>query len=159
MLGGYAGWKSPIPSGALIGGVVLGFAVKGWLGHSSVDVHTLSVLAQLLISYVIVSRTSLENLALLRRLFVLAFMYNLILYIVSFGASFLLASFTGMDVMTALFATPPGGLSSLGIIAAEMDVEVPVTLLFHVIRVTLIVCLVPMLAVWLKSRYSMTEVE
>jgi len=60
--------------------------------------------------------------------------------------AYLFAKFFDIDLFTAFFAMPPGGLSGLGIAAVDTGANAPVVILFHIIRIVVIVIMVPLAA-------------
>lgn len=49
--------------------------------------------------------------------------------------------FTDLDVHTALLATAPGGIAQMGALSAEANVNVPLVLSVHVLRITSVIVL------------------
>lgn len=148
LLGGYLGHISPIPAGGLVGGIVGGLLLKGGLGMGESKVALLSFVSQVLVAFVIVARSDLSSLKDLHRLVPVAVLYSLCLLGVSVGFSVLIGKLFSIDPITALFATPPGGLSGLGLAATEVGANAPVAMLFHLTRIILVMTLVPVIAKW-----------
>ena len=148
LVGGYIGYISPIPAGGLVGGIIGGLLLKGGLGLGLSKVSLLSFISQILVAFVIVSRSDLSSLKDLYRLIPVAVFYSLCLLGVSIGFSVLLGKLFSIDPVTALFSTPPGGLSGLGLAATEVGANAPVAMLFHLTRIILVMTLVPIIAKW-----------
>ncbi|SNS78360.1 hypothetical protein SAMN06893096_1088 [Geodermatophilus pulveris] len=49
--------------------------------------------------------------------------------------------FTGLDVHTALLATAPGGIAQMGALSAAANVNAPLVLCVHVLRITSVIVL------------------
>lgn len=49
--------------------------------------------------------------------------------------------FTGLDVNTALLATAPGGIAQMGAMSAEANVNAPLVLSVHLLRITSVIVL------------------
>ncbi|MCF7936439.1 MAG: AbrB family transcriptional regulator [Synergistales bacterium] len=143
---GIAGYYSPIPAGALVGGLIGGLAAKAVLGLGVEKITLLSVISQMLVAYVIVERSDLSSVRMLPRYIPVAILYSLVLLCFSLVMAWVLSRWLGLDWVTAIFATPPGGLSGLGLAATEVGANAPIALLFHVIRVVLVMTLVPLVA-------------
>lgn len=148
LIGGYLGHISPIPAGGLVGGIIGGLLLKGGLGLGLSKVPLLSFISQILVAFVIVARSDLSSLKDLHRLVPVAILYALCMLAVSVGFSVLIGRLFAIDPVTALFATPPGGLSGLGLAATEVGANAPVAMLFHLTRIILVMTLVPVIAKW-----------
>jgi len=146
--GAYLGHISPIPAGGLVGGIIGGLLLKGGLGMGVSKVALLSFISQVLVAFVIVARSDLSCLKDLPRLVPVAVIYSLCLLGVSIGFSVIIGKFFAIDPITALFSTPPGGLSGLGLAATEVGANAPVAMLFHLTRIILVMTLVPFIAKW-----------
>jgi len=144
--GGLAGFAAKVPAGALIGGLVAGLLVKYFTGLPDHNTGWLSVTAQLLVAYVIVTSVDLSSLKTIPRLVPVAIAYGFILLVFSLVMAYLFAKFFDIDLFTAFFAMPPGGLSGLGIAAVDTGANAPVVILFHIIRIVVIVIMVPLAA-------------
>ncbi len=148
VFGGYLGHVSPIPAGGLVGGLIGGLMVKGFLGFGVSKVALFSLISQFFVAFVIVSRTDLSSLKEIPRLIPVAILYSLTLLGTSIFFSLLISRFFGVDTITALFSTPPGGLTGLGLAATEVGANAPIAMLFHLSRMILVMILVPIIAKW-----------
>lgn len=145
-IGGMAGLLMKIPAGVLVGGLVAGLVYKAVSGSPSYSTKYLSIVAQLLVAYVIVAGADISSMRTLPRLIPVAVGYSFVLLFFSFALAWLCSRYMGIDLFTALFAMPPGGLSGLGLAAAEVGANAPVVILFHVIRIVIVVLAVPVVA-------------
>ena len=53
-----------------------------------------------------------------------------------------------LDPMTALFSTPPGGLTGLAVAGASMGSDSPISLLFQMVRLIFVLLVIPFVASW-----------
>lgn len=145
-IGGIAGYAMKIPAGALVGGIIVGLAYKFVTGTPSGAGKYLSIISQLLVAYVIVAGADLSAVRTLPSLVPVAIGYSLVLLAFSCLFAWLCSLYLDIDLFTALFAMPPGGLTGLGLAASEVGANAPVVILFHVIRITIVVLAVPVIA-------------
>lgn len=140
-----------VPAGALVGAMLgvgmlrvfgvetvqmpaagrfLVFAVVGWLLGQSFNRDTPRVVAAAAVPIIIV---------------VLAFLL--------IGAVFalLLWRFGELDPITAYLATAPGGIAQIGVLSAAVGAQVPLVLSVHLLRVTSVILLTPLVARLLRA--------
>ncbi|MCL2568206.1 MAG: AbrB family transcriptional regulator [Oscillospiraceae bacterium] len=72
-------------------------------------------------------------------------------FVVAFGVSWLLRRFSTMDRTSCLFASIPGGMVEMGILAEEMGLDVPRIILMHTCRIVGVVSMMPVM-LWLFVR-------
>lgn len=146
VLGGIAGCVMKIPAGVLVGGLVGGLVFKAITGVPSHNTGMLSIVAQILVAYVIVAGADLSSMKSLPGLVPVAAGYSVLLLTFSIFLAWLCSRFLDIDLLTTLFAMPPGGLTGLGLAAAEVGANAPVVILFHLIRIVIVVLAVPIVA-------------
>jgi len=146
VFGGMWGVLIKIPAGALVGGLIGGLLFKYLFGYPDQSAKGISFLAQILVAYVIVSNADLSALKSLPRLVPVAIVYSFLLLAFSLILAAFCSRFFGIDLFTAFFAMPPGGLTGLGLAATEVGADAPTVILFHVIRIIIVVMSVPVIA-------------
>ena len=151
LAGGLAGYFLKIPSGALVGGMVGGLVVKSFLGTGAQPLRLLSFFSQLLVAYVIVAQADIASVKEIPRFIPVAILYSLAILGVSILFARGVSKLCGIDLMTAVYSTAPGGLSGLGLAAVEAGANAPVSLLFHVIRITVVLISIPFIAWFLGN--------
>ncbi len=144
--GGLSGVFLKLPAGALVGGLAGGLIFKYFVGVPVQNARFLSFIAQILVAYVIVAGADISALKTLPRLVPVAIVYSLILLAFSIFLAYICSRFFEVDLFTAFFAMPPGGLSGLGLAAAEVGADAPTVILFHVTRIIIVVMTVPLIA-------------
>ena len=145
-LGGLVGLGMKIPAGVLVGGLTAGLVYKAISGVPSHNTRILSIVTQLLVAYVIVASSDISTMKNMPSLVPVAVGYSVVLLAFSILLAWLCSHYLNIDLYTALFAMPPGGLSGLGLAAAELGANAPVVILFHVIRIVIVVLTVPLVA-------------
>jgi membrane AbrB-like protein len=146
LAGAFLGNYFKLPSGALAGGMIAGLVAKGFVSANVPSGNLLSVVSQLLVAYVVVSNSDVATIRKHPEIVPIALGYILVLIAFCLGAAWVLNKFFHMDIRTAIYATAPGGLSGMALSAADAGAETPISLMFHLFRLTLILVSTPLLA-------------
>lgn len=151
--GSFFGYKSGISGGALVFGMVSGLAVKGFM-RLGLDpkVEWLSWISQCMVAYVLVRGSDFASITDIPKYLPAAISYSLLLFVFTLGMAWLYAHFCGMDFLTSLFATSPGGLSGIAVVAVEMGANATISVLFNICRMMVILVLVPLIANFITHR-------
>ncbi len=140
--GGFVGYKLKIPAGAMIGSmlaVAAGALLKFDLGAlPSYSKPVVQVVLGAILGLGL-RNTSLEQ---LKSLLVPAAVIITILMTAGFATAFILNRFFGLDLMTAIFSSTPGGMSELSMVAADIGANSPIVALLQLIRLMSVIVLV-----------------
>ena len=146
LAGAWLGDHFKLPSGILVGGMIAGLVAKGFV-HANVPAGSaLSIISQLLVAYVIVSNSDVGVIRKHPEIIPLALGFMVALIAFCFGAAWVLNRAFGLDLRTAIYATAPGGLSGMALSAADAGAETPISLMFHMFRITIILISTPLIA-------------
>lgn len=151
LAGAFIGDKLKLPSGILTGGMIAGLLAKGIVSASLPSGGLLSIVSQLLVAYVVVSNSDVNTIKQHPEIIPIALGYILALVAFCFGAAWILNKVFGIDIRTAIFATAPGGLSGMALSASDSGAETPISMMFHLFRLTLILVSTPLLAALVKK--------
>ena len=145
--GSAVGWKLDFPAGPMVGGLLCGLIVKAFftLGLDP-KLDWLSYISQALVAYVLVRGSDFSSLKELPRLIPAAVAYSFMLLAFTLGMAWLFARICRMDFLTSLFATTPGGLSGIAIVAVDIGADPAVSVLFNIFRIVTVLVVVPILA-------------
>lgn len=146
--GAWLGNRLKLPSGWLTGGLVAGLIAKGIMGGNVPSGNFLSIVSQMLVAYVIVSNSDVEVIKSHPEVMPIAFGYIVILIAFCLGLSFILNKIFHIDLMTSIYATAPGGLSGMALSATDAGAETPISLIFHLFRMILVLIMTPLLALF-----------
>jgi len=146
LVGALAGHYSKLPSGALAGGMIAGLVAKGFVSANVPSNNVLSIVSQVLVAYVVVSNSDVQTIRKHPEIVPIALGYILVLVAFCAGAAWALNKFFHLDIRTAIYATAPGGLSGMALSAADAGAETPISMMFHLFRLTLILVSTPLLA-------------
>lgn len=151
--GSFLGLKSGISGGALVLGLLGGLSAKGLmrLGLDS-KLEWLTWLSQCLVAYVLVRGSDFASIKDVPKYLPAAISYSLLLFVFTLGMAWLYSYMCGMDFITSMFATSPGGLSGIAVVAVEMGANATISVLFNLCRILVILVLVPLIANFITHR-------
>lgn len=144
LIGIWLGKRFRLPSGALIGSVIVGMVI-GLLGWGPITFPPVVLAAAyLLLGTRIGSRFDVAVLRRLRSLLPYVLGFIVLMTLVSAGLGWILAEVTGIDIVTALLATSPGGMDGAMIAALDTGANVPLVLAVQISRLVLMVIAGPL---------------
>ncbi|TXT51375.1 MAG: putative ammonia monooxygenase-like protein [Spirochaetes bacterium] len=146
LLGGWLGNKVKIPSGYLVGGMIFGLLAKGFAGGNLASGSALSAISQIMVAYVVVSNSDVQMIKRHPEVIPVALGYIIALVVICLGLSFILNKVFHIDLKTAIYATAPGGLSGMALSATDAGAETPISMIFHLFRMTVVLLATPLLA-------------
>jgi membrane AbrB-like protein len=139
LLGIWVGQRFRLPSGGLIGAIIVGMVV-GVLGWGPITFPPVVLAAAyLLLGTRIGSRFDPAVLRKIRDLLPYVLGFILLMTLLSAGLGWVLAEVTGIDIVTALLATSPGGMDGAMIAALDTGANVPLVLAVQISRLLLMV--------------------
>ncbi|HQH77523.1 MAG TPA: AbrB family transcriptional regulator [Synergistaceae bacterium] len=147
--GGVGGNALGVPAGYLVGGFVGGLLAKGATGLDLLPGgEAVTVVGQVLVAYAMVCSADLSAWRAFPRLLPVAVLSAAVLTAASLVLAKVLEKVCHLDPMTALFSTPPGGLTGLAVAGASMGSDSPISLLFQMVRLIFVLLVIPFVASW-----------
>jgi hypothetical protein len=146
LLGAWAGHYFKLPSGILTGGMIAGLVAKGVVLADIPSGNLLSTISQLLVAYVVVSNSDVASIRRHPEAVPLAVGYIFVLIVFCMIAAWGISRWFDLDLQTAIYATAPGGLAGMALSATDAGAETPVSMMFHLLRLTIILIVTPYLA-------------
>ena len=80
----------------------------------------------------------------------IAFVQALVLLLIAFVAAWVAYALTGYSAAAALLAYMPGGAPELSLVALSLGIEPAFVTSHHLLRITVLILLTPMLVAWMK---------
>ena len=148
VMGGAAvGYKCGFPAGSMVGGLFLGLIAKACL-HMGLDakVNFLSFASQALVAYVLVRGSDFSSLQNVPRYLPAAIGYSASLLVFTLGLAWLFSKICNLDFITSLFATTPGGLTGIAVVAVDVGADPTISVLFNICRIVTVLIAVPVIA-------------
>ena len=150
-LGGFLAQTLNIPGGAAIGAMVAAAAANVFLGDQAVTVpQSMDFAALVLVGVSVGSTITREALRGALNLVFPALLILVTFLVVGLCLAYILQHWFGVEPMTALFATAPGGISSMAILAKDAGGSGFTVALIHLVRVVGVFLIVPILAFFFK---------
>ena len=143
-LGGLIGIKLKLPAGALFGAMVT-TAVYNLLWDKGYVPPQLNTIFQIVIGATIGLSFNMQTLRGLGSIFLSAVIMVLGLLTFSLILGWIIHKTTGMDLITALFSTSPGGLTNIVLISDAYGAQTPVVVLLHTLRLISVVVFMPII--------------
>jgi len=148
--GGYAGIILKIPAGALIGAMFAVGLFNMHTGKGNIP-NSFRTLSQITVGGIIGLNFTAETLSSLKYLFApaLILVLGLMLYCILLG--FIIHKLSGLDLITSLFSTSPGGLADTAIISDAYGADTPKVALLHLVRLISVISLLPAIIGWFTA--------
>ncbi len=157
ILGGYLGIKAKIPAGAILGSLIAVSAYNIIFGTTPLP-SPLKYVVQLVTGIFVGIKIKASDVKELRgiikpAIFIVASMIGFNLIIV-----FVLHKFAGMDLATALFASSPGGLANMLILAYEFNTDVSIVASLQLVRFVSILIILPNVVKYMGVKKNTEEI-
>lgn len=148
LAGGWAGRRLKIPSGTLIGPLILGVVLKE-LGLLSVAVPPgVTQVAYAVLGVYVGLLFDSESVRRAGRVLPAVLASTLALMIGCAGLGWALSAVTGSGILTGYLATTPGGLSSIAVIAVESGADPSLAIAVQMLRVFAVLIVTPIITRW-----------
>lgn len=143
-IGGWAGIRFRVPAGAMIGSLVA-VAIYNYFSQMGYMPANLKIIGQIIIGGTIGMNFNKSSLAEMKQVFLPAIASVFILLTVGMVAGYILHKVTGIDLVTALLGTSPGGLTDMSILAASYEADTIIVSSIHLIRLFSVIFLMPII--------------
>lgn len=140
--GGVIGIHTRMPAGALVGAMVA-VALFNITGKTGVMPPWTKYAAQILIGALVGLRIRPEFLGELKQLVVPALILAIGMMAWAVVLGIVIHKVSGIDIVTALFSTSPGGLSDMTIIAQAAGADTPKVVILHLTRLVTVIAAFP----------------
>ena len=152
-LGGLIGIKLRVPAGALFGAMVFTAAYNLLTGAGYVPEHVNTTL-QIIIGAIIGLNFNMQMIRGLKPIMFAAVIMVIGMLILSLLLGYLISKLTGMDLITALFSTSPGGLSNIVLISEAYGAQAHIVALLHIFRLISVVIFMPIIVKFISRFIS-----
>ncbi len=143
MVGGVIGIKLKIPAGALVGAMIAVAIYNINTGEGEIPSH-FKIIAQIVVGGMIGLNFDMETVKGLKDLIFPALILVTGLTIFSLTLGFIISKVTGVDLITSLFSSSPGGLTDMTLISEEYGAETPTVALLHLMRLVTVITVMPL---------------
>lgn len=143
-VGGLIGYRMKIPAGAMIGAMISVAVFNIAWGNAYIPVK-FKVFAQILTGGIIGLSFSRDTLMQIKELLLPLTVSVALMMSFCVVLGILLYKFTDLDIITAMFALSPGGITDMTLAAQDMGGETSIIAVFHFIRLSLVVGFMPVI--------------
>ncbi len=150
-IGGYLGLRFNLPSGIMMGALIAVAIFKLTVMEVDRFPAPLDFLIQVAVGSAIGLSVTPRLLKDIRANWFLVFFSSALLIGLGLLVGLILAKFKGMDLITALLSTMPGGIASLGVVAVKSGANASIVALFHFVRLLCILFFASFLVKWLEG--------
>ena len=147
--GGFIGIKLKLPAGGLVGSMVaVALAQIGGLRLGSMPpgaMIVLQVLVGMMIGLGITREAALE----MKQLALPGLLLVLGMVVAGVTMGFLVKKISGLDLVTSLYSTAPGGMMDMVLISSTQGADAPKVAVLHLMRLAGVIIILPPLLRWL----------
>ena len=147
-----------LPAGALVGAMLASLLYNSAIGRTVDYPMNLRVVMQVLSGLVIGHRFTRSDVRALKTMFVPAVVLVVSMLTINWIFGYIIASFSELDLVTALFVAAPGGVSDLALIAIDFGATMEHVALLQLFRFVFVVLAFPPLLKWILRIPTPTEV-
>lgn len=149
--GGWLLQRLGVPAGALVG-AMLGIGIPRMLGVATWSIPP----AGRFVAYVVVGALlgqsfTRETPRLVADSFLPIVSVVIAFIVIGFALAYCLWRFGGLDAITSYLATSPGAIAQVGVLSAEAGAVAPLVLSVHLLRVTSVILITPLIVKLLKA--------
>lgn len=142
MLGGYLANKKKVPAAFMIG-ALFAVAIFNIFTDRAFLPTSFKFITQVTTGTFIGSKFRSEDVKMIRKVIVPAMVMVVLMVAFSFIISFIMSHFLGIDYITSFFATAPGGIMDISLIAYDFKANTSQVALLQLIRLISVISFVP----------------
>lgn len=140
--GGIVGMKLKIPAGAMIGAMIAVAAYHIWCGKGEIPAN-FKIAAQIIVGGMLGLNFSMDTLYGLKEMALPAIVMLIGLMVLSVILGIVVAKTTGMDLITALFSSAPGGITEMTLASEAYGADTPKVAILHLMRLISVITILP----------------
>lgn len=145
--------KLKIPAGAMLAPLFLMIIYNYFFKEIILPVN-FRILVQIITGAYIGSKIEIKEIKEIKNILKPALIILLTMLLLNFIMVIFMVRFTGMDFVTAAFATSPGGLSDMAIIACDFGADVGKITILQLVRLLSVITIIPNLIQILLKKYD-----
>ncbi|MDK2917508.1 MAG: hypothetical protein PWQ37_241 [Candidatus Petromonas sp.] len=142
-LGGFLGIKLKIPAGAFVGAMVA-VAIYNITTDKGVIPSNFKLMAQIVVGGMLGLNFTMDTIYGLKNLIIPASILLVGLTALSLTLGFFISKIAGIDLITALFSSAPGGLTDMVLISEAYGAETHKVALLHLMRLITVITVIPL---------------
>jgi membrane AbrB-like protein len=143
-IGGFVGLKLKFPAGALVGSMIFVAIYNIFIGNGEMPAN-FKAIAQIIVGGLIGLYFTKKSILGLRELIIPAFILTVGMMTSCIILGFLISKLTGLDLITALFSSAPGGLTDMTLISEAYGADISKVALLHLVRMITVIMILPLI--------------
>jgi membrane AbrB-like protein len=143
-IGGFIGLKIRLPAGALVGSMLF-VAIYNILSGSGAIPANLKAVAQIIVGGLIGLYFTKQFVLDLKNLIVPVLILTAGMMASCVILGFLISKLTGLDLLTALFSSAPGGLTDVTLISEAYGADISKVAVLHLARMITVITILPLI--------------
>lgn len=153
LIGAKIALKNKIPAGAMIGSL-FAVAIFNVLTNKADLPQSYKIITQISTGTFIGAKITAQDVKGLKKIFIPSLIMVILMAFFNFGMGYFIYKTTNIDIVTALFATSPGGIADMTIIAYDFGAESSKVALLQMIRLISVVGIIPTLIKILSKKFK-----
>lgn len=153
LIGASIALKLKIPAGAMIGSL-FAVALFSIITGNAYLPQSYKIITQISTGTFLGAKIKAEDIKGLKDIFVPAVSMVVLMALFNFVMGFFIYSVTDIDIVTALFATAPGGITDMSIIAYDFGADSSKVAVLQLIRLVSVVSLIPVLIKFTVKKFN-----
>lgn len=145
VLGGYLADKRKIPAAYMIGALFAVALFQIFFERANLP-SSFRFLTQTATGTFLGAKFQAEDIKALRKVLFPGILMTFLMIAFSFGIAYLLSAWLGMDPLSSVFSSSPGGLMDISLIAYEFEANTSQVALLQLIRLISVITIVPFIA-------------
>ncbi|AOT70652.1 AbrB family transcriptional regulator [Geosporobacter ferrireducens] len=155
-VGGLTATKLKVPAGAIIGSL-LAVVVFNLLTGKAVFPQEFKMITQIGTGTYIGSRICKKDVVELKKTIIPAIILTVTMCVFNIAVSIFLTNYTNIDLVTALFATAPAGVTDMTLISVDFGADSSKVAALQLIRLISVIAIMPMLIKHLAAKVNIVE--
>jgi len=143
-IGGIIGLKLKLPAGALVGSMVFVAIYNIFFENAEIPAN-FKAIAQIIVGGLIGLYFTKKSVCGLKDLIVPVFILSAGMMASCIILGFIISKLSGLDLVTALFSSAPGGLTDMTLISEAYGADISKVALLHLIRMITVVMILPLI--------------
>lgn len=158
IIGSHIALKLKVPAGAMIGALFFVAIFNIFIGGAYLP-QNIKIITQIATGTFIGAKITLADIKGLKEIFFPAILLVVIMAIFNFIMGFFIYITTDIDIVTALFATAPGGITDISIISYDFGADSAKVAILQLIRMVSVVCILPFIIKFVIKKFNKNKQE
>ncbi|GAA0723496.1 hypothetical protein GCM10008905_16190 [Clostridium malenominatum] len=142
-IGGIIGIKAKIPAGALVGAMISVAIYNIYTGKGEIP-YNFKLLSQIVVGGMIGLNFTIDSVQQIKKIILPSVILVVGLTVFSLSLGFIIHKISGIDLITALFSSAPGGITDMTLISEAYGADITKVALLHLMRLVTVITIMPL---------------